>query len=132
MLDTTKWSLFLPDSISEKAKANAYADGLKRYCVASNFESNKIADCSALEKDCIESPEKTNCKEYLWLWCADRGWNLDEYEQCKSALVSRYYLQELKSSVLKREVENVCYGLGAEPKICENWCRIKDGHIECQ
>ena len=132
MLDTTKWSLFLPDSISEKAKANAYADGLKRYCVASNFESNKIADCSALENECLENPKKTNCKEYLWLWCADRGWDLDEYEQCKSALVSRYYLQELKSSVLKREVENVCYGLGAEPKICENWCRIKDGHIECQ
>ncbi len=80
----------------------------------------------------MEDPEQNYCKEYLWLWCADRGWDLDEYEQCKSALVSRYYLQELKSSVLKREVENVCYGLGAEPKICENWCRIKDGHIECQ
>ena len=60
MLDTTKWSLFLPDSISEKAKANAYADGLKRYCVASNFESNKIADCSALENECLENPKKTN------------------------------------------------------------------------
>ena len=132
MLDTTKWSLFLPDSISEKAKANAYADGLKRYCVASNFESNKIADCSALEKDCIESPEKTNCKEYLWLWCADRGWNLDEYEQCKSALVSRYYLQDLKSNVLHREVEKVCDGLGVKPKICENWCSVKDGRVECK
>ena len=132
MLDTTKWSQFLPDTINAEDKANAYADGLKRYCVANNFESNHIADCSALKRDCLEDPEQNYCKEYLWLWCADRGWNLKDYEQCKSALVSRYYLQELKSSVLKREVENVCYGLGAEPKICENWCRIKDGHIECQ
>ena len=132
MLDTTKWSLFLPDSISEKAKTKAYADGLKRYCVASNFESNKIADCSALENECLENPKKTNCKEYLWLWCADRGWNLDEYEQCKSALVSRYYLQDLKSNVLHREVEKVCDGLGAEPKICENWCKVKDGRVECK
>ncbi len=132
MLDTTKWSLFLPDTIKAEDKANAYADGLKRYCVANNFESNHIADCSTLERECLEDPEQNYCKEYLWLWCADRGWNLEWYGQCKSALVSRYYLQELKSSVLKREVENVCYGLGAEPKICENWCSVKDGRIECQ
>ena len=132
MLDTTKWSQFLPDTVNAEDKAEAYADGLKRYCVASNFESNHIADCSALKRECLEDPEQNYCKEYLWLWCADRGWDLDKYRQCKSALVSRYYLQELKSSVLKREVENVCYGLGAEPKICENWCSVKDGRIECQ
>ena len=132
MLDTTKWSLFLPDTIHADDKANAYADGLKRYCIASNFESNHIADCSALKQECLEDSEQNYCKEYLWLWCADRGWDLYKYRQCRPALVSRYYLQELKSSVLKREVENVCYGLGAEPKICENWCGIKDGRIECQ
>ena len=54
MLDTTKWSLFLPDTINAEDKASAYADGLKRYCVASNFESNHIADCSALEEECLE------------------------------------------------------------------------------
>ena len=149
MLDTTKWSLFLPDSISEKAKANAYADGLKRYCVASNFESNKIADCSALKRDCLEDPEQNYCKEYLWLWCADRGWDLDEYEQCKSALVSRYYLQDLKSNVLHREVEKVCDDREAgfleiqddgtaktthmfRTQICENWCKVEDDQVKCQ
>ena len=149
MLDTTKWSLFLPDSISEKAKANAYADGLKRYCVASNFESNKIADCSALENECLENPKKTNCKEYLWLWCADRGWNLEKYGQCRSAFVSRYYIEELKSSILKREVENVCDDREAgfleiqddgtaktthmfRTQICENWCKVEDDQVKCQ
>ncbi|MBP5440147.1 MAG: hypothetical protein J6Y14_04440 [Fibrobacter sp.] len=149
MLDTTKWSLFLPDSISEKAKANAYADGLKRYCVASNFESNKIADCSALENECLENPKKTNCKEYLWLWCADRGWNLEKYGQCRSAFVSRYYLQNLKSSILHREVEKVCDDREAgfleiqddgtaktthmfRTQICENWCKVEDDQVKCQ
>ena len=132
MLDTTKWSEFLPDTINAEDKANAYVDGLKRYCVASNFKSNKIADCSALEKECLEDPENTNCKNYLWLWCADRGWDLDKYEQCRSAFVSRYYLQNLKSNVLHREVEKVCDAFGAEPMICENWCKVKDGRVECQ
>ena len=108
MLDTTSWALFLPDTINQVDKSNAYADGLKRYCVASNFESNHIADCSELYKDCIESAEKTNCKEYLWIWCADRNWNLEKYPQCKYGLVSRYYLEEQKSSVLEREVKAIC------------------------
>ena len=149
MLDTTKWSQFLPDTISAEDKAEAYADGLKRYCVASNFESNKIADCSALEKDCLEGSEKNYCKEYLWLWCADRDWDMRNYPQCQSAFVSRYYIEGLKSSILKREVENICrergYLVSVEGKngkmsaalawgisACEHWCRDVDGKTECQ
>lgn len=148
-LDTTKWSLFLPDTINAEDKANAYADGLKRYCVASNFESNHIADCSALEKECLEGAEKTNCKVYLWTWCADRDWNLGDYPQCKSALVSRYYIEGLKSAILKREVENVCREsqrlVGVEREkgklsvaltwnlsICKYWCKDVDEKTECQ
>ena len=107
MLDTTKWSVFLPDTISNKDKSDAYADGLQRYCVASNFKSNSIADCGELEEQCIESTEKNKCKKYLWNWCADRNWDLD-YEQCKAALVSRYYIEEMKSSILKRQVDAIC------------------------
>ena len=93
-----------------------------------NFENNKIADCYDLYQQCIESPEKNSCKEYLWLWCADRGW--PDTEQCKSALVSRYYLQEQKSSILQREVQNVCNYY--HPAICDNWCeKQKDGHMKC-
>ena len=119
MLDTTRWSLFLPDSMPEKDKNNAYADGLKRYCVASNFESNNIADCSTLKKECLESSEKNDCKKYLWNWCADRGWDIDYYGQCRSALVSRYYLEKQKSPVLAREVEVICKQ--DKPAICKNW-----------
>ena len=127
MLDTTKWSLFLPDTINSQDKSNAYADGLKRYCVASNFENNKIADCYDLYKKCMESPENNYCKEYLWTWCADRDW--PNTEQCRSALVSRYYLKEQKSSILQREVQNICDEY--HPTICNNWCTEKKGHMEC-
>ncbi len=153
-LDTTKWSLFLPDSMKNDEKSEAYAEGLKRYCVANNFKSNHIADCSSLEKDCLEGTEKNDCKEYLWEWCADRNWNMSydysrniSYEQCRSAFVSRYYIEELKSSILKREVENVCNGayselvsvrLDSEGKeifdvpICENWCKHQGNRVVCQ
>ena len=139
MLDTTKWSIFLPDTISDADKSEAYADGLKRYCVASNFESNHIADCSELEELCLHNTEKNYCKEYLWEWCADRDWDMLEYEQCRSAFVSRYYLEEQKSSILKREVEEICnyaFPLIAEDDdvdaefrtpICANWCKYRDG-----
>lgn len=107
-LDTNKWSYFLPDALSSQKKNEAYADGLKRYCVASNFTSNKIADCKSLKEDCMVSLEKTNCKEYLWTWCSDRDWNIGEYPQCGSALVSRYYLEDVESPILKREVDLWC------------------------
>ncbi len=140
MLDTTKWSIFLPDTISAEDKSEAYADGLKRYCVASNFESNHIADCSELEELCLKNTEKNYCKEYLWEWCADRDWDMLEYEQCRSAFVSRYYLEEQKSSILKREVEEICNyafphidedeNIDAEFRtpICANWCKYRDGN----
>lgn len=153
-LDTTKWSLFLPDSMKNDEKSEAYAEGLKRYCVANNFKSNHIADCSSLKKECLEGSEKNDCKEYLWEWCADRNWNMSydysrniSYEQCRSAFVSRYYIEELKSSILKREVENVCNGayselvavrLDSEGKeffdvpICENWCKHQGNRVVCQ
>ena len=141
MLDTTKWSLFLPDTVNAEDKAEAYADGLKRYCVASNFESNHIADCSELEKECLEDSEKNNCKEYLWIWCADRDWDLESYAQCRSALVSRYYLEEQKSSIIHREIEEVCsqpayVGMDSENEfyypICSNWCELDDGEASCR
>ena len=147
MLDTTKWSIFLPDTINEKDKNNAYGDGLKRYCVASNFESNHIADCTEMYEQCIESPEKNNCKEYLWMWCADRDWDTREYPQCNSALVSRYYIEKPKSNILKREVETICSYYWNEDvkekdkvktvyhlrnRSCENWCKMDDKGLECQ
>ncbi len=107
MLDTTKWSLFLPESISDAEKNAAYADGLKRYCVANNFESNKIADCGELKELCLEGADYNYCKDYLWTWCADRNWNMD-YEQCRIALVERYKIEAPKSNILKERVESIC------------------------
>lgn len=108
MLDTTSWSVFLPKSISKDDKDEAYGDALKRYCVASNFKSNSIADCAEMEKQCMESLEESNCKEYLWQWCADRNWDIEKYEQCGSALVSRYYLEVQQSSILENAVKKWC------------------------
>ena len=111
MNDEDKWSVYLPDTISDEDKSDAYADGLKRYCIASGFKSSSIADCSELKGQCLESPEKNSCKEYLWNWCADRGWPnrvaIDD-STCSSALVSRYYLEEQNSPILKREVDALC------------------------
>lgn len=107
-LDTVKWSLFLPDTILENDKNMAYGDGLKRYCVMSNFTSNKIADCSKLREDCLIKPEKTNCKEYLWEWCSDRDWDIETYEQCGPALISRIKIEKLKSPILDRVVSAWC------------------------
>lgn len=119
MLDTAKWSVFLPDTISDEDKSAAYADGLKRYCVASNFKNNSIAECDKLREECLENAEKNSCKEYLWNWCADRGWKLADYEQCKSALVSRFYLDDQKSDILGREVKALCKE--NDLPICKNW-----------
>ena len=126
-----KWSAYLPDTINAQDKSDAYADGLKRYCVANNFKSNSIADCSELKELCLETPEKNNCKEYLWNWCADRGWKGLEVEnnECFIGLVSRYYLEEQKSEILKREVQEIC-DWGRFP-ICDNWCKEKKGHMVC-
>ncbi len=107
-LDTTKWSIFLPDTISDKKKSDAYADGLKRYCVASNFSTNSIADCRELEKQCQVDLKKNTCKEYLWMWCADRNWDLEAHPQCGTALVGRYYIEKQNSPILDRVVKSWC------------------------
>lgn len=121
MLDTSSWSVFLPENVSQKDKDKAYGDALKRYCVANNFKSVKIADCSTMEEDCLENFEKTDCKEYLWEWCADRNWDFEKFPQCESGFVSRYYLENQKSSILKREVDYICNNqpVGETLKQCE-------------
>jgi len=106
--DTTRWSIFLPDTISEGDKSAAYGDGLKRYCVLSNFKSNDIADCSEMYEDCHVSTTETNCKQYEWQWCDDRNWDINSYPQCGTALVSRYYIKKMKSSIIKKVVDKWC------------------------
>lgn len=108
MLDTNSWAAFLPDSIDKGKKDNAYADGLKRYCVANDFKTTKIADCKEMNEQCNESLDANSCKEYLWQWCDDRGWDLEKYHQCGSGLVSRYYLKGQKSKTLKKVVDSWC------------------------
>ena len=74
----------------------------------------------------------------MWIWCADRGW--PSSDQCKNALVSRYYLEEIKSSIIKRNVEVICSSMdyfNDEKKFmyptCENWCKKdKDGNVKCK
>ena len=106
--DIDSWSVYLPDSISAEKKALAYADGLKRYCVASNFKNNDIADCSNLKAKCLDSSSKNECNSYLWLWCSDRNWNYEKYPQCGPAMVSRYVVDGLKSTIWEKEVKKWC------------------------
>ena len=118
--DSSSWAVYLPDTISEAPKSAAYADGLKRYCVASNFKSTKIADCTQMYEDCQVSLDSNSCKGYIWKWCSDRNWNFEEYPQCGTALVSEYYYEELKSNVLERVVKYWCDAHGEDPQ-CEGW-----------
>ena len=117
-LDTSSWSLFLPDSIDKGKKSEAYADGLKRYCIESNFESNSIADCKELYNECQVDLDKNNCKEYLWMWCSDRGWDIESNPQCGTGLVSRYYVEKQQSPILEKVVDAWCK---AHPK--DKQCR---------
>ena len=103
-----KWSEYLPDSISAEKKSMAYADGLKRYCVASNFKDNDFAKCSNLKSRCLDSLTKNDCNSYLWLWCSDRNWNYKKYPQCGPAMVSRYVVDDLKSTIWEKEVKKWC------------------------
>ena len=106
--EVKKWSEYLPDSISAEKKSMAYADGLKRYCVASNFKDNDIAKCSNLKARCLDSLSKNECNSYLWLWCSDRNWNYKKYPQCGPAMVSRYVVDDLKSTIWEKEVKKWC------------------------
>ncbi|MCQ2105004.1 MAG: hypothetical protein MJZ26_04340 [Fibrobacter sp.] len=91
-----------------KNKEAINAEALLNYCMEYNFENNSVASCDALREQCQESLEKTACKDSLWQWCSDHDWNIEEYKQCGTALVSRYYLEKLESPILKRVVDLWC------------------------
>lgn len=119
--DVVSWSEYLPDSISAEQKAVAYADGLKRYCVASNFKDNDIASCSSLKAQCLDSLSRNECNSYLWLWCSDRNWNYEKYPQCGPAMVSRYVVGGLKSTLWEKEVKRWCESpFHEEYAVCED------------
>lgn len=91
-----------------KQKDEINAEALLGYCMEYNFENNRVASCDDLRKQCLESLEKTACMDSLWQWCSDHDWNIEEYKQCGTALVSRYYLEKLESPILKRVVDLWC------------------------
>lgn len=92
--------------VSQKGSINDKA--LFMFCANSDFVSNRVASCDSLLEQCQINLEKNKCKESLWEWCSDRDWNISEYPQCGTALVSRYYLEEIQSPILKRVVDNWC------------------------
>ncbi|HHX15141.1 MAG TPA: hypothetical protein GX724_03145, partial [Fibrobacter sp.] len=83
-------------------------DGLKRYCLASNFKNTSLANCDEYKKLSQIDKENNKVKELLWQWCADRRWDYKTYPQCGTAIVSRYRLQNQKSNILKRVVDSWC------------------------
>ena len=92
-----------------------YLDGEKRYCIANNFPT---ADsyCAQNYADCQKSEEKNTCKDVLWNYCADENWNLTSKPQCGTALVSRYRLQKLNSSILRNAVTGWCAANKNDPQ----------------
>lgn len=103
------WEGFISDrDYALKHKDEINAEALLNYCMEYNFKNNSVASCDALREQCQESLEKTACKDSLWQWCSDHDWNIEEYKQCGTALVSRYYLEKLESPILKRVVDLWC------------------------
>ena len=130
--EVKKWSKYLPDTITAEKKAKAYADGLKRYCVASNFKNNDIANCTNLKTMCNDSLSKNECNSYLWLWCSDRNWNYKKYPQCGPAMVSRYVVDDLKSTIWEKEVKKWCEDpCNEEYAVCKDLGFKHEGDKEC-
>ena len=130
--EVKKWSKYLPDTITAEEKAKAYADGLKRYCVASNFKDNDIANCTNLKTMCNDSLSKNECNSYLWLWCSDRNWNYKKYPQCGPAMVSRYVVDDLKSTIWEKEVKKWCEDpCNEEYSVCIDLGFKHEGDKEC-
>lgn len=109
------WDALLPDTLNSADRSLARLDGEKRYCIANNFPT---ADsyCAQNYADCQKSEEKNTCKDVLWNYCADENWNLTSKPQCGTALVSRYRLQKLNSSILKNAVTNWCAANKNDPQ----------------
>jgi len=114
----SSWAAYLPDTISEIPKSEAYADGLKRYCVSSNFKSTSVADCGQIYEECQVSLDSNSCKDYIWKWCSDRDWDFAAYPQCGSALVSEFYCKQLNSKILQR--------------VADLWCQQNENDPQCK
>ena len=112
------WSHFLPDTISLKEKNIAYDDGLKRYCISSNFTNNDLANCNDYRNRIQIEKNGNEEKELLWQWCADRHWDYETYSQCGTGLVSRYRLEKQKSKVLER--------------VIRHWCNLHTDDAQCE
>jgi len=106
--EESSWSVYLPDTISLREKEIAYDDGLKRYCISSNFKNTDLANCDEYKQKIQIEGKKNKEKELLWQWCADRHWNYKFYPQCGTGLVSRYRLEKQKSKVLERVIRDWC------------------------
>ncbi|HOG68896.1 MAG TPA: hypothetical protein PK366_05925, partial [Fibrobacteraceae bacterium] len=114
----SSWSVYLPDTISLREKEIAYDDGLKRYCISSNFENTDLANCDEYKQKIQIEGKKNKEKELLWQWCADRHWNYKFYPQCGTGLVSRYRLEKQKSKVLER--------------VIRDWCNLHEEDVQCE
>lgn len=116
--EESSWSHFLPDTIPLKEKNIAYEDGLKRYCISSNFENTDLANCDDYKQRIQLESSANKYKELLWQWCADRHWDYETYSQCGTGLVSRYRLEKQKSKVLER--------------VIRHWCNLHTDDAQCE
>lgn len=109
------WDALLPKEMPEETKKSFYDEGLMRYCIETNFQSFDGNDCEPYRTACITDESKNACKEALWLWCADSDWPILSASPCGSALVSRYRLEKLNSSVLQKVISEWC-AISSDPQ----------------
>ncbi|MCK9183409.1 MAG: hypothetical protein M0P13_11125 [Fibrobacteraceae bacterium] len=101
------WDSLIPASADSATKESFRNAGESLYCLANNFPTSD-SYCSTFYKECQESEEKNSCKDSLWTYCADNNWNISSKPQCGTALISRYRLQNIHSTVIKKVVNKWC------------------------
>lgn len=101
------WDALLPSTIPADSLNNAHYAGLMRFCVSNNFPDS-VEYCATAYQNAQISPYYNDTKMYLWDWCWDRGWPIEDHPQCGTGLVSFSTNAKYKSSVLAREVDKWC------------------------
>ena len=68
----------------------------------------------------------------MWQWCSDRNWDYETFPQCGPALVNRFVVDSLKSSVWEKEVKNWCESPCSEKySLCEELGYEQENRKEC-
>ena len=109
------WNNWLTDTVPSDSLAEIRYEGEKRWCMAHNFPDS-LATCQTEYQLTQESSTQTPSMEYLWNWCQDRQWPIDQHPQCGTALVSWTRINKLNSNILERKINQWCNTNTTDPQ----------------